>query len=261
MKIVVVFFTFIISISNIVFASSPYSAKRLPNESYLDKVKGLNKRPHLWSRPPSDDDTAYEAATKFDKLDEAKVKPWTGSVDFQTFFRNVRDERFLKKNPAFPRRLTWLYPDDGCYARAEIASQKARTYDFSGGSKIFVFGDLTVKTNNSPNGSVSWWYHVATAYRFNDVTYIIDPAIDPDQPQRLESWLATMGDIHKFEISICNATAYDPGSTCSPMKSTPTEYAFEDIEEFLKLEWSRLEDLGRTPDKELGDEPPWKKNL
>lgn len=251
----------IVALSSLAHANNPYSARRLPNESYLTKINEFKKQFNIWRSRPKDYVTAENAKVKFDQLDEKQVKTWTGSVDFETYFKNIRDERFLKKNPSFPRRLTWLYPDDGCYARAEIASQKSLAYDFSGGSKVFVFGDLTVKTSNSSSGSVSWWYHVAVAYRANDVVYIVDPAINPDQPLRLETWLSTMGDVHQLEVSICNANTYQPESECNPKISAPSNYAYNDIEEFLQLEWQRLQELGRIPHNELGENPPWKRSL
>lgn len=236
-----------------------YSSKRLPNESYLSKLARFKKGLQVWRSELDDSKDAESEKVSFEKLDESRVQTWNGSVDFETFFKNIRDERFLRKNSNFPRRITWLYPDDGCFARAAIVSQKSKAFDYSGGSKIFAFGDLNVKTNNATFGYVTWWYHVASAYRLQNTVYVIDPSIEPDRPLRLEEWLSSMGDIHQIEVSICNAEAYHPGSPCNPKSSIFIQTASDDIEKFLQPEWDRLEDLGRHPDKELGDEPPWKK--
>src|SRR5690606_38024642 len=61
--------------------------------------------------------------------------------DLQKAFSYVRDLRFLSDNVNnLMRRSTWLYPDDGCFARsAMMVGQLASQVQLA---KIFVFGEL-----------------------------------------------------------------------------------------------------------------------
>jgi hypothetical protein len=81
--------------------------------------------------------------------------------------------------------ITFLYPDDGCYARAH---EMCRLMGLQGVSSRKVFNyagsnnDLLVQTKNHPSCSVSWWYHVAPTLRvrksFPKVEeQVIDPAL------------------------------------------------------------------------------------
>lgn len=255
------FFVFIILLAGNAFSKPAYkfSAKRDPAVSYEQKINEFKSVHKLSDQFGRDNESVVDVKLPFDKVDFTKVKPWLGTIDFETFFNEIRDERLMKKESNFPRRLTWLYPDDGCYARADVVSHKARHYDFSGGSKIYAFGNLKVKTLNNPNGYVTWWYHVVTGYKVNDQVYVVDPAISPDAPMRVEDWLGSMGDIHRLKISICDTGAYSPENRCNEKLSRPLEYALINVEDFLSPEWNRVSELGRNPKDELGEKPPWKK--
>lgn len=67
-------------------------------------------------------------------------------------FRSLRDARWLTMPGMrdFKRRSSWLYPDDGCFARAALGGQKLESWDYPRPKKLFIFGDLEVKTANSP---------------------------------------------------------------------------------------------------------------
>lgn len=174
-------------------------------------------------------------------------------------FDYLRDSRFLKSK-TYARRLTWLYPDDGCYARAGVMGLKHADVLSISPSKIFVFGNLAVQTPNTASGWVGWWYHVAIVYRVGGHLWIIDPSIQPEGPLRLEAWAQRMSDFPtELKYSICSVKTYDPDSNCFEQSGVPEGEIYRDQNSFLPMEWERLIELGRNPQKELGDFPPWRK--
>lgn len=177
--------------------------------------------------------------------------------DLQARFQLIRDEKILKDSQNRSRRLTWLYPDDGCYARAELAARLLQSKGAAAPAKIFAFGGLAVNTPNHPDGMVSWWYHVAPIVRVGTEYYVYDPAIEPQRPLKAQEWLKIMN-APEAQISICSTNSYDPDSPCETTRSYE-QSARGDETNFLSMEWTRLQYLGRSPEAELGERPPWKK--
>lgn len=98
---------------------------------------------------------------------------------------------FLKNQADIPFR----YPEDGCYARAH---EMARLLELNGISsrKVFVFGNLSVKTPNAARGKVSWWYHVAPYVRVRQadgtvVEKVVDPSLFSDGARSVAEWTGT----------------------------------------------------------------------
>jgi hypothetical protein len=172
-------------------------------------------------------------------------------------FQFIRDSYFVKAGYT-PRRLTWLYPDDGCYARAELAAEHLVDHQAVTPKKVFAFGELHAATNNSPNGWVEWWYHVAVVYRVDNTAYVLDPALNPHAPLTLAQWGQAIGDGKTaVNYSICSKDAFDPDSACVKPPKIDEQMAEHEQEVFLPEEWNRLLELGRDPEKELGNQPPW----
>jgi hypothetical protein len=185
---------------------------------------------------------------------------WADEKLMKTAFESFRDYRFLERDskPGFLRRVSWLYPDDGCFARASLAIVNLNQWKYAVPKKIFVFGNLEVKTVNSPWGSVSWWYHVAPLVEVNGEKYVLDPAIEPKNPLRLEDWLARMSPTpDSLEVAVCGSGSYTPYDACYKDTDGVESMALSDEGYFLDAEWARLVELGRDPEKELGDLPPW----
>lgn len=176
-------------------------------------------------------------------------------------FSRVRDRRILRSDQDFPRRPSWMYPDDGCYARAEVASQLLIQEGYRP-SKIFAYGNLRVQTKNSENGFVEWWYHVVVGYRVGSINYVLDPAIDPTRPLTLKEWISKMKleSDDRVEISVCDSSAITPDSLCQGSRDYGLDYAKDLQDPFLDSEWSRLLSLKRDPKVELGMKPPWSQN-
>ncbi|MBY0385165.1 hypothetical protein K2X05_08410, partial [bacterium] len=150
-------------------------------------------------------------------MDTNQITVWKSYAEIREYFQKVRDLRFLKdpdvKNNK--RRSTWLYPDDGCYARASLMKNNLATMEKPTPTKIFVMGNLWVKTKNALwGGGVSWWYHVAPIVTDGLEKYVLDPAIEPNKPLPLKEWLAKMGKPDAIKISICAPTSYTPYSDC-----------------------------------------------
>jgi hypothetical protein len=203
--------------------------------------------------------TAVEQAKPLPEVDFNQLSRWRDYALIQQRFEALRDLRFIPDphQSQYMRRSTWLYPDDGCYARASL--MKENLLDMRAGevTKIFAYGDLLVKTKNSPFGAVSWWYHVAVIVTDGKEKYVLDPAIEPQKPLALKDWLSRMGDPNQITISLCKSTTYTPYSSCLGSNSHEDDVALDDQIFFLSLERFRLEELGRNANEELGDHPPW----
>ncbi len=265
MKKMTVFFIFLFSMCLFMteksFALYAPSAVRQPSESYKAKILQFN----LFKQ---DDDSnplspqAYRDAARtavfYNELNFNLAQTWHGTFqELEKAFAQIRDERFIKSDIQFPRRSTWLYPDDGCYARAELASNRLLQLGFDAPSRIYAFGDLSVKTPNSPYGSVGWWYHVVVGYKFGDDVYVMDPSIESKKILTLKQWTMLMGNTDTVELNICKSGTYSPNYDCNSKAQYGYETAIDEIQPFLQSEWSRILDLNRNPESELGDSPPW----
>lgn len=206
--------------------------------------------------------TAERAKKSLINLNLTEIPDVGSYADLENQFKYVRDTRFIEtKDPSFPRRLTWLYPDDGCYARAEMAKLELMKQNFPAPKKLFVFGNLYAQSGNSPSGGVQWWYHVAVTYRVGADVYVIDPALEPARPLKLMEWNALVnGESTRVQYSICAAETYDPTSDCYGSEELPADETLREQRSFLQDEWNRLLELNRLPEKELGDLPPWLTN-
>ncbi len=235
------------------------SPLRQVGESFIDaRIRASAKSIEtLYSFSQSATPLAFAGPLEDLKTDQ--IPEVSAARDLEREFKYVRDTRFIQsQRPNFPRRITWLFPDDGCYARAEVAAIKLAEHPFLAPKKIFAFGDLSVQTPNSPSGSVTWWYHVAVAYRSGPSVFVFDPALEPRHPLTLEEWNQRLGGTQaQITYAICAARTFDPDADCEQ----PTVTSDPDVEEeqkgYFKVEWVRVQKLNRDPEKELGDKPPW----
>ena len=204
--------------------------------------------------------TVLGQKAKFEKLDFSYVTEWRTKETLKENFEYVRDKRFLKSSDQseLQRRSTWLYPDNGCYARASMMIQNLKEKKVKKPWKVFIFGNLKVETDNSLKGYVKWWYHVVPIVTVDDEPYVLDPAIDPSEALSLKDWaLRQIEDLDEVTFSICGPNAYSPSSNCLDFEDPDMKKALRDQERFLPMEWSRQEKLERDPYEVLGDNPPW----
>lgn len=240
------------------------SPRRLPTESYKWKafqagLIGNSINGYLGNGIRITQEGPYESRKPLAEVRRENLPLWAGTYsDLQKTFEQMRDTRVLTQDPSFPRRPTWLYPDDGCYARAAILSHEADALTVTKPGKIFAFGDLNLKTPNSPTGEVTWWYHVVVGYRFANDIYVFDPSVEPRHPLLLEKWIELLGGENAdSSIAICDPGAFSPDSSCFGMKEISIQNSYEIQNRYLEPEWSRLEELNRDPVQELGEKPPW----
>src|SRR5687768_13722043 len=71
--------------------------------------------------------SALRSARKYSEAVLPEATPWASHEIMQERFENIRDKRFLtlSSEPDFPRRISWLYPKDGCFARASLFNRNA----------------------------------------------------------------------------------------------------------------------------------------
>lgn len=208
--------------------------------------------------PQNPMETPMDRKVHISKASFAKVPAWEDMNAMMAAFARVRDARTLVDMNGFYRRPTWLYPDDGCYSRAELMSIRFENQKVPVPAKLFIFGNLLVKTPNTSIGTVEWWYHVVVAYKHQGTVYVIDPSVDPRKVMTLQALAQTLGNPPNLEVSVCGAHTYGPTDPCEKVKGDPKAQALEDQKGLFELEWTRLRHLGRNPYKELGDFPPWK---
>lgn len=237
--------------------SQGVSQIRMPEESFEQAME--RNRPKDLSLRLTREETAVYKKVPLDKMDLSKV-PEVPTMDaLINMFQLVRDTRFLKSGStsSFLRRISWLYPDEGCFARAAVASLKLKEEHMIRPMKIFAFGSLEASSPYALRGSVTWWYHVALVVKYMGSYYVLDPAINQKRPMLYDEWYSSMGHMRNIKGVICNAYTYQPFDSCMRPKESNEAYALSDQRFFLYDEWERVKALGFDPVKLLGSEPPW----
>lgn len=245
-------------------ASQQHSAARQPHESWKDLRASYQIQQALKfdiMSPPTHASVS-NSSVAFKDLDLSFVPDFEKSDDeIQVLFEGIRNLRFLNDPQVanFKRRITWLYPDDGCFARAEFVSRLIKKeIPKAKFQRVFIFGDLEVKTKNSPSGVVGWWYHVAILIKHDNKTFVIDPSLEVTKPLELVDWIKLqVKDPNEAELAICSDSAYSPTSSCDATKSVSDAEAANDISNYESYERDNLKRLKRDPDAELGNNPPW----
>jgi hypothetical protein len=236
------------------------SQVRSPGEDWQDAAESFLHELDTRGIPhPEVGGSAYGVAVPLSRLDLSRAPDWSSDELSETFAK-IRDLRFLHTTtlPDFLRRISWLYPDDGCFARAQMVNEKVRDWGHDVPKRLFIFGNLAVKTPNAPGGAVYWWYHVVPAVEVEGSPFVIDAAIDPERPLPLNDWILSQArSLSSVRLALCDGVGYDPSSTCRGSDEGNSSRAMRDQRRFLTLEWNRLVRLGRDPRRELGDSPPW----
>jgi hypothetical protein len=211
-------------------------------------------------------------------LRTAYIPSWSDG-DILAHFATSRDARYMEMSnvPDFPRRISWMYPDDGCFARADQVDVRVAQAGKTRPYKLFVFGRasefeplLRFYTDNAPTGVVKWTYHVAPVVRnsANEVV-VLDAALSPCRPLPWKEWLELMvddlgifADIGGLDsekgLTLADSFAYDPYSVPygEPSHEAQSRTYVEGY--LLWMEWSRQEyQMGRDPYVVLGASPPW----
>ncbi len=225
--------------------------------------RALRTRDGKFNRKPLDPGDVYSSRMDIHAVTPELFSTWNPELDPQTVFEEIRNKRYIEdpSHPHFLRRITWLYPDDGCFVRAELMSERLQAMGLPAPTKLFAFGSLNVKTPYSPSGEVNWWYHVVVAYQVHDSggdsVIVFDPAVESSAPLKMSAWLEDIGAVGEASVSVCDAGAFSPSSFCK--NSTPkAEIIVKSAElSFLNAEWERMFELELEPENILGDFPPW----
>jgi hypothetical protein len=204
--------------------------------------------------------TPLRAAKLYTKNLNQKGIGWKSMPDMQMRFEEIRDQRFLTTSdePNVLRRISWLYPKDGCYTRAALFNREAFRKYIPIPNKVFAFGNLRVKTPYSSKGVVGWWYHVAPLVQVGHAKYVLDPSIESKKPLPLEDWLRRMGTPEKIKVAICGSGTYSPSDACNKDTDGIEARAENAAKHYLELEEQELKHLGRSLTTDLGESPPWK---
>lgn len=244
-----------------------HSARRDPSMDAAEYLRQYSAACLPATRSLAPTPSVMEARTTIASADFSKVPTWS-DTDIKTQFNATRDKVYLtgSNQPAVRRRISWLYPDDGCFARAEQVSDMAGDAGKAKPYKLFAFGNLRVQTNNHPSGQVLWGWHVVPVVKNTaGEPIVLDAALGPCVPMRYKEWLALMADnISSFDnvaggwgITVADPNAYLPSSLVTGEPSHRTESLDDQQFRYLNYEWQRQIELGRDPNVVLGNSPPW----
>lgn len=121
--------------------------------------------------------------------------------------------------------IPFLYPDNGCWARAHEMC-RLMIADGADPEKVWIYGGLNVSSRNKPNCLVTWGWHVAPTLQVqigsSIQTYVIDPSLF-DEPVTEANWKLKQGDTNAVLIASAASVYYrnktgtytttDPGYT------------------------------------------------
>ena len=236
--------------------ASPHgvSAQRPPGVSWKTLARERQPEPLKNFRK-----SAIGSSVPLPEVDLNEIPQLNDYVELERAFLYLRDVRFLE-DPEFTglqRRSSWIFPDDGCYARASLAIENLQNHSALRPLKIFAYGNLVAKTSNTFEGTVTWWYHVAPILGAQGNYYVLDPALEPKRPLLLKEWASRLGQSQYISYNICQPQTYMPYSSCDNPASNEDENAASDQLGFLPLERERILELDRNPIEELGEHPPW----
>lgn len=222
-----------------------HSARRKLGKDFLSYQKQFERKFSNYELKHSGK-SALRSAVRYSEGFTSETTRWKPE-NLQARFETIRDAKYLiwRQKPEVMRRASWLYPDDGCWTRAAIAIRTAFQQFYPLPGKVYAFGNLRVKTKNSPRGVVGWWYHVAPIVSVNEEKYVLDPAIEWSRPLTLKEWLGRMGKPEKIKVAICSSGTYSPGDGCKK-ETNGLEIGAERVQQsYLGLEWKRMVKLNR----------------
>lgn len=199
----------------------------------------------------------------------ANVPTWS-DADIMAQFASTRDTRYMTTagDPRL-RRISWQYPDDGCFSRAEQVNVRVTAAGKAAPYKLFAFSSnqgLVVNTNNHPSGVVNWWYHVVPVVKNTAGQAIVfDAALSPCRPLFWKDWLVLMASSLGFYddvaggngVTVAAPTAYTPFSLVTGEPSHASESLNQQVGTYLPAEYQRALDMGRDPAVVLMTTPPW----
>lgn len=236
---------------------SGVSAVRGQNENYLS----ARNRIFLNEAPPSSEQktlSVWDTQGEYSSLNLEDLPEVASAEELQLTFQKLRDVRewYWAELPNFRRRIPWLYPEDGCFSRADLMDQKLTDWKEPRAHHVFIFGNISA-TNDY--GTYFWWFHVAPVVKLKGEAYVIDPAVFFEAAIPLKEWILKMtSQVEAVKLSLCGPAALYPFDRCNQKESTwDAAYKEELVQEYLRSEWVNLEKvLNHTPAYLLGESPP-----
>jgi len=244
------------------FLSSFALAKKMPLPAHREPQEDFRHalRRHLRTNQFSVD-SPMAVAVPLDQLRLDTLPQWESLEILTARFRQLRDVRFLdgaQPEPGFSHRLSWLYPDDGCWTRSALMIYLLDAWHAVSPKTVFTVGNLAAATKNHPNGRVYWSWHIAPIVAVKNVAYVLDPSVDHAQPLPLKNWVSLQGDPSSIRVAICDKQAFSPQHSCYGSGGISTEEAMNyQRQQYLYYEWYRQIELKRVPEQVLGEKPPW----
>lgn len=188
-------------------------------------------------------ETAHGIAREIKFLRTSDLPSWERS-QYKERFRTLRDREFLEYEGK-KRRIPWLFVRDGCHMRATHFNEEADRLGYIKPKKIFIFGELEMKGNIIPNGSVEPWFHAAPIINVEGEPIILDPSVNFSGPLTLSTWIERIVKKNgKVIFSICDTDAYLPTSKCYNPPPLDRALLERETELFLKFESNILNYLG-----------------
>lgn len=141
--------------------------------------------------------------------------------------------------------IPFRYPEDGCYARAQEMSRLIEIEENITTGKVFIEGNLKVITKNSPNGYVTWWYHVAPVVLVKGSPYVIDPSIFQN-PVPVNEWFNIQVQHDRgrkdkaYYTTRFHYTPYDASKEMNHYSKQNLEDAQRVMKEYLEIQNERL---------------------
>lgn len=124
--------------------------------------------------------------------------------------------------------IPFLYPDDGCWARAHEMCRLMINMDLSP-RKVWIQGVLNVKTKNNPNCEVWWGWHVAPTLCVRSWWFpfsrrmVMDPSLFSG-PVMQATWKGVQGDQNATLTDSAASIYYLWGSVTDPTYSETNYY-------------------------------------
>lgn len=118
-----------------------------------------------------------------------------------------------------PPCIPFLYPDDGCWARAHEMCRLMIALGL-GPQKVWIRGNLDVQTKNNPSCHVRWGWHVAPTLCvrgpgfFQTQRMVIDPSLFTN-PITEAAWKGVQGDVNAT-LTDTDASQYWPSGGTDP---------------------------------------------
>ncbi|MDA8792401.1 protein-glutamine glutaminase family protein [Bacteriovoracaceae bacterium] len=168
----------------------------------------------------------------------------------QETFKLIRDHRHLNLGNKL-RAIPWLYPDNYCAFRADLAvsliEKKKSSLDLP--RKIIALSSSNIKLRALSRyafmgKTVSWGYHVALAVKNGQQVYVLDPALNYSAPLLLDDWKNKLNYRRNLPITIINCHPYSwglpPHSDCQNPTRKVMNPSKREIKKILRKEKRRL---------------------